>query len=72
MSSLVTGKAMTVLRAGPSGSGWEAGGRIYNRFDPRAPAKSLMTMMEAMSSKKKVEDIRELSHAVEDCQELED
>ena len=65
LSSVVTGEAMMVVRGVPSGNGWEAWSRLFNRFDPRTPAKALMAMMSVMQPKK-VKDVRELPSAVED------
>ena len=65
LSSLVTGEAMMVVRSVPDGNGWEAWSRLFNRFDPRTPAKALMAMMQVMQPKK-VKDVRELPSAVQD------
>ena len=65
LSSLVTGDAMAVVRGVANGSGWEAWSKLFNRFDPRTPAKALMAMMSVMQPKK-VKDVRELPNAVQD------
>ena len=65
LSTLVMGEAMTVVRGVPSGDGWEAWSRLFNRFDPRTPAKALMAMMAVMQPKK-VKDVRELPSAVQE------
>jgi hypothetical protein len=65
LSSIVSGDAMTVVRGVASGSGWEAWSRLFNRFDPRTPAKSLMAMMAVMQPKK-VKDMRDLPNAMQD------
>ena len=62
LSSLVTSEAMTVVRGVPNGNGWEAWSRLFNRFDPRTPAKALMAMMNVMQPRK-VKDVRELPSA---------
>jgi hypothetical protein len=65
LSSLLTGEAMTVMRGIPNGDGFLAWSRLFNRYDPRTPAKSLMAMMVVMQPRK-VKDVRELPGAVED------
>ena len=65
LASLVTGEAMMVLRGVPNGRGREAWSKLFNRLDPRTPAKMLMCMMVVMTPKK-VKDVRELAHAVEE------
>ena len=52
LASMVTGEALVVLRGVPNGQGWEAWSQLFNRFDPRTPAKSLMAMMAVMTAKK--------------------
>ena len=54
-----------VLRGVPNGQGWEAWSKLFNRFDPRTPAKSLMAMVAVMTPKR-VKDVRELTNVVED------
>jgi hypothetical protein len=65
LSSLVSGEAMTVLRGVLTGDGWLAWAKLNARFDPRTPAKALISMLAVMSPKK-VKEIRFLSGAVED------
>ena len=65
LSSIVSGDAMAVVRGVANGSGWEAWSRLFNRFDPRTPAKSLMAMMAVMQPKK-VKDMRDLPNAMQD------
>ena len=65
LASMVTGEALVVLRGVPNGQGWEAWSRLFNRFDPRTPAKSLIGMMAVMTPKR-VKDVRELTNVVED------
>ena len=65
LSSLLTGEAMTVMRGIPNGDGFLAWSRLFNRYDPRIPAKSLMAMMVVMQPRK-VKDVRELPGATED------
>ena len=48
LSSIVTGDAMAVVRGVTSGRGLEAWNVLWNRFDPRTPAKALMAMMSVM------------------------
>ncbi len=57
LSSLATGDAMVVVRGVVNGDGWEAGSRLFNRFDPRTPAKAMMAMMSVMQPKR-VRDVR--------------
>jgi hypothetical protein len=65
LSLLATGEALVVLRGVPSGDGFEAWSKLFNRFDPKTPAKALMAMMAVMNPKK-IKDVRELTRAVED------
>jgi hypothetical protein len=65
LSSLVGGEAMTVLRGVMSGDGWLAWSRLNARFDPRTPAKALMSMLAVMNPKK-IKEVRHLSGAIED------
>jgi hypothetical protein len=65
LSSLVSGEAMTVIRGVLTGDGWLAWAKLSARFDPRTPAKALMSMLTVMNPKK-VKEIRYLSAAVED------
>jgi hypothetical protein len=52
LSSLVSGEAMTVVRGVMTGDGWLAWSRLNIRFDPRTPAKALISMLAVMSPKK--------------------
>ena len=65
LASMVTGEVLIVFRGVPNGQGWEAWSKLFNRFDPRTPAKSLMAMMAVMIPKR-VKDVRELTNVVED------
>jgi hypothetical protein len=65
LSSLVAGEAMTVVRGVLSGDGWLAWSKVSIRFDPRTPAKALMSMLSIMIPKK-IKDVRSLAAAVED------
>jgi hypothetical protein len=65
LSSLVSGEAMTVIRGVLTGDGWLAWAKLSARFDPRTPAKALMSMLSVMNPKK-VKEVRFLSAAVED------
>ena len=65
LTALTTGEAMTVVRGVLDGDGWQAWSRLCIRFDPRTPAKALMSMLTVMSPKK-VKDIRYLAGAIED------
>ena len=65
LASMVTGEALVVLRGVPNGQGWEPWSKLFNRFDPRTPAKSLMAMMAVMTPKRG-KDVRELTNVVED------
>ena len=65
LTSSVTGDAMGVVRGTTSGDGWEAWSKLFNRFDPRTPARSLMAMMAVMQPKK-VKDPRDLLNAIQD------
>ena len=58
LSSMVTGKPWW-------SSGWEAWSKLFKRFDPRTPAKSLMAKMAVMTPER-VKDVRELTNVVED------
>jgi hypothetical protein len=65
LSSLVAGEAMTVVRGVMSGDGWLAWSKLNIRFDPRTPAKALISMLAVMSPKKQ-KDIAQLAAAIED------
>jgi hypothetical protein len=65
LSSLVSGEAMTVLRSITTGDGWLAWSRLSIRFDPRTPAKALISMLAVMSPKK-VKEIHNMTSAVEE------
>ena len=65
LTSLVTGEAMTVVRGVLGGDGWQAWSRLSIRFDPRTPAKALISMLAVMSPKK-VKEIRHLASAIEE------
>ena len=65
LASMVTGEALVVLRGVPNGQVWEAWSKLFNWFDPRTPAKSLMAMMAVMTPKR-VKDVRELTIVVDD------
>jgi hypothetical protein len=65
LSSLLSGEAMTVVRGVLTGDGWLAWSKLNARFDPRTPAKALISMLAVMSPKK-VKEVRMLSAAVED------
>ena len=64
LTSVVTGDAMTVVRGVVDGNGWEVWSRLFNRFDPRTPAKTLMAMMSVMQPKK-AKDVRDLMNVVQ-------
>ena len=57
LSNLVTGEAMVVIRGVAQGDGWTVWSKLFNRFDPKTPAKALMAMMAVMNPKK-VKNIR--------------
>jgi hypothetical protein len=65
LSSLVTGEAMTVVRGVMSGDGWMAWSKLNVRFDPRTPAKALISMLAVMSPKK-LKEVSALASAIED------
>ena len=65
LTSLVTGDAMTIVRGVVNGDGWDAWSRLFMRFDPRTPARTLMAMMAVMQPKK-AKDARDLLNAVQD------
>jgi hypothetical protein len=65
LSSLVAGEAMTVVRGVTTGDGWLAWSRLNIRFDPRTPAKALISMLAVMSPKKQKE-IGNLAAAIEE------
>ena len=65
LTSLVTGDAMTIVRGVVNGDGWEAWSRLFMRFDPRTPGRTLMAMMAVMQPKK-AKDARDLLNAVQD------
>ncbi len=48
LTSVVTEDAMTVVRGVMDGNGWEVWSRLFNRFDPRTPATTLMAVMSVM------------------------
>ncbi len=52
LTSLVTGDAMGVVRGVTNGDGLEAWSKLFNRLDPRTPARSLMAMMAVMQPKR--------------------
>ena len=45
-------------------NGWVAWSKLFNRFDPKTPAKALMALMAVMTPKR-VKDVRDLSNALE-------
>ena len=55
------------VRGVPNGQVREAWSKLFNRFDLRTPAKSLMAMMAVMTPKR-VKDVRELTNVVEDLE----
>ena len=65
LTSVVSGEALSVVRGVMSGDGWEAWSRLALRYDPKTPAKSLMSMMVVMQPRK-IKDIRELPKAVQE------
>ena len=65
LTSLMSGEALMVVRGVPNGNGWEAWSKLFNRYDPKTPARALMSLLGAMNPRK-VKDIRELSKAVEE------
>jgi hypothetical protein len=67
LSSLVFGEAMTVLRGVLTGDGWLAWAMLNARFDPRTPAKTLMSMLSVMNPKQ-VKAVRYLASAVENLE----
>ena len=65
LTTLMTGEAMTVVRGVLGGNGWQAWSRLCIRFDPRTPAKALISMLAVMNPKK-VKEIRHLASAIDD------
>jgi hypothetical protein len=65
LSALVSGEAMTVVRGVTTGDGWLAWSRLNIRFDPRTPAKALISMLAVMTPKKQKE-IHLLAAAIEE------
>jgi hypothetical protein len=65
LSTLVAGEAMTVVRGVVSGDGWLAWSKLNIRFDPRTPAKALVSMLAVMSPKK-IKEMRHLAGAIEE------
>ena len=56
LTSLVSGEALMIVRGVPHGDGWKAWGKLFNRYNPRTPARALMAMMAVMNPKK-VKDV---------------
>ena len=65
LTSLLTGEPLMLVRSVQHGDGWAAWRKVFNRYNPRTPARALMAMMAAMQPKK-IKDLREMSKAVEE------
>jgi hypothetical protein len=65
LSTLVTGEALTVVRGVVGGDGWMAWSKLSIRYDPRTPAKALVSMLAVMSPKK-VKEVRYLAGAIDE------
>ena len=65
ITSFVSGGKLMIVRGVPHGDGWKAWSKLFNRYNPKTPARALMAMMEVMNAKK-VKDVRGLSEAVQE------
>ena len=65
LTTLMQGEPLTLIKGVPHGNGWMAFKKLWDRYNPRTLARTLMALMMAMNPKK-VTDLRFLSKAVEE------